>query len=137
MYSDPSSAEGVFIDALPYYDNDLASQPNLKALVDSEIARELKAFSPPKPGSDRRLQLEQPLFKVRRQPRFSFSVRKASTWSQLLHLRSESARLRPRFFGFGFLPGSGHVLIRTKLTTLGRVLSVCRTTLAYLLNMRE
>lgn len=60
-----TSADNVFIDSLPYYDDDLAQHPNLQALVDAEIARELKAKPPPNPATDPRLPPERPLFKVR------------------------------------------------------------------------
>ena len=33
-------------DSLPYYDDDLQKYPNLKAKVDQELARELKALNP-------------------------------------------------------------------------------------------
>lgn len=60
-----TSTDNVFIDSLPYYDDDLAQHPNLQALVDAEIARELKAKPPPNPATDPRLPPERPLFKVR------------------------------------------------------------------------
>lgn len=68
LYYDPppmSSADNVFIDSLPYYDDDLAQHPNLQALVDAEIARELKAKPQPNPATDPRLPPQRPLFKVR------------------------------------------------------------------------
>ncbi|KAG8930192.1 hypothetical protein FRC01_003161 [Tulasnella sp. 417] len=58
-----TSADNVFIDSLPYYDDDLAQHPNLQALVDAEIARELKAKPPPNHATDPRLPPERPLFK--------------------------------------------------------------------------
>ena len=54
--------EQAFLDA-----NDLANDPKLKALVDAEIARELKSMPPPpaSPAQDPRLIPDRPLFKVR------------------------------------------------------------------------
>lgn len=37
----------TLLDSLPYYDRDLELHPNLRALVDTEIDRELKRNSPP------------------------------------------------------------------------------------------
>ena len=60
-----TTSDGVFIDSLPYFDNDLSIHPNLQAQVDAEIARELKSQPPPNPANDPRLLPERPLFKVR------------------------------------------------------------------------
>lgn len=59
------TAEEVFIDSLPYFDNDLATHPNLQALVDAEIARELKSHPVPDPSNHPRLQPLLPPFQVR------------------------------------------------------------------------
>jgi pre-mRNA-splicing factor SPF27 len=54
----------MFLDALPYFDNDLAQHPELAARVDAEIAKELKTQSPPNPDADPRLPSEYQLFPV-------------------------------------------------------------------------
>lgn len=43
MSAGPSSE---IFDSLPYYDDDLQKYPNLKAKVDQELAKELKALNP-------------------------------------------------------------------------------------------
>ncbi|KAG8858729.1 hypothetical protein FRB96_004866 [Tulasnella sp. 330] len=40
----------VILDSLPYYDNDLSTDPELKALVDAEIVKELKSMPPLDPS---------------------------------------------------------------------------------------
>ncbi|KAG9014830.1 hypothetical protein FRB94_008988 [Tulasnella sp. JGI-2019a] len=50
----------VILDSLPYYDNDLSANHELKALVDAEIAKELKSMPPLDPS---RLPPEMQLFK--------------------------------------------------------------------------
>ncbi|KDQ20548.1 hypothetical protein BOTBODRAFT_124185 [Botryobasidium botryosum FD-172 SS1] len=42
-----SEESAVLHDSLPYYDRDLELHPSLRALVDAEIARELKRLPPP------------------------------------------------------------------------------------------
>jgi hypothetical protein len=49
------------LDSLPYYDLDIEN-PQLKAVVDAEIAREMKKMKPPK--IDKRVPGEVELFKV-------------------------------------------------------------------------
>lgn len=51
----------VILDSLPYYDNDLSANTELQALVDAEIAKELKSMPPLDPS---RLPPELQLFKV-------------------------------------------------------------------------
>lgn len=58
-------------DALPYYDRDI-EVPALKALVDAEIARELKRN--PKPTTDPRIPPEYNLFEVRPSPMLNISA---------------------------------------------------------------
>jgi len=55
----------MFLDALPYVDNDLAQHPELAAKVEAEIVKELKASPPPNPETDTRLAPEFQLFAVR------------------------------------------------------------------------
>ena len=74
------STDDVFIDSLPYFDNDLETQSNLQTLVDKEIARELKGRPPPDANSDPRLQPDKPLFQVR----INFTSHQSFTVSTLL-----------------------------------------------------
>lgn len=109
-----TSADNVFIDSLPYYDDDLAQQPNLQALVDAEIARELKAKPPPNHATDPRLPPERPLFKVRHFAHscFCLAIFCTITASVISHIHTRKPlplrhkSIHPLALGFTFLGGS-------------------------------
>lgn len=109
-----TSADNVFIDSLPYYDDDLAQHPNLQALVDAEIARELKAKPPPNHATDPRLPPERPLFKVRHFAHscFCLAIFCTITASVILHIHTRKPlplrhkSIHPLALGFTFLGGS-------------------------------